>query len=517
MRVNINNSIQKVFLFLALMFQVVLVSAQVEKQHREEDPTVPPDSVLGSNEVLPGDSVVSVELIEIVDTVAVESDTVPPEVIKAATDAPDPDADLIQARLSNLQRNVALTYNKRVKGFIDYFTIRNRNYLLVMERRKHMYFPIFEEILKKRGMPDEIKYLSVVESGLNPFAVSPVGAAGLWQFMPGTGMEVGLMVNEYVDERLDPYRSTEAACEYLSRLYRSFGDWELALASYNCGPGVVRRGMRRSGRKTFYGIYDFLPGETRSYVPQYTSIAYVMNNFEHYGMSADSLQFPTLVDTIYFDQLVNFHVFCEELNLCYEDFSRMNPAIRTNILPEHIRYPIRIPKDKMVEYWSRRHEINSCASVASDPVEVETTNKLRYQRSSGSSTVHTRTAYRQKIIHTVKKGDVLGKIAGKYGVTSTQIKSWNNLRSNTVRLGQKLVIYRVNYSGAKSGTNAIAKPSVKKTSSGSSSSAKYHFVQPGDSLWSISKQYGGIPVDKIKRLNNLKDNKIKVGQKLQLS
>ncbi len=492
----------------ALLLVTWMAHAQVDSSSfREEDDTVPPDSVLQADKVLEGDTIVEEVAIENPDSSAL----VPKDSVAAIPEDVDPDAALIQERLKNLQNNVALTYNKRVKGFIDYFTIRNRNYLLVMERRKHQYFPIFEAILKKNGLPDEIKYLSVVESGLNPFAVSPVGAAGLWQFMPGTGREVGLIVNEYIDERLDPYRATEAACIYLSRLYRSFGDWELALASYNCGPGVVRKAMRKSGRNSFYGIYDFLPRETRSYVPQYTSIAYVMNHFPHYNMVADSLQYLPLTDTVYFDQLINFQIFCESLNICYEDFSRLNPALRTNILPEHMRYPIRLPKDKMVEYWARRSEINSCSNVQTEPVEVLTTNKLRYQKSSGTTASHTNTAYRQKIIHTVKRGDVLGKIAGKYGVSSAQIRAWNHLKGNTIKLGQKLVIYRVRYGSSSSGTSV-----AKSNSNPSSSAPKYHYVQPGDSLWSISKKYGGVSVEKIKKLNNLKDNNIKVGQKLQL-
>jgi membrane-bound lytic murein transglycosylase D len=418
----------------------------------------------------------------------------------------------IEQRMKELYNQVPLVYNKKVKGFIDYFTGRNRNYLLIMERRKNLYFPIFEAALKRYGMPDEIKYLPIVESGLNPMAISRVGAAGPWQFMPATGKEMGLIVTDYIDERLDPYKSTEAACKFLSRLYRAFGDWELALASYNCGPGVVKRACRQSGRNTFWKIYDYLPGETRSYVPQFVAVTYTMNNLTGYNMVADSILYPMETDTILLYQFVNLHILCEKLNFCYEDFVKLNPAIRTNILPDNINYPIRLPKDKKLEFLLNQHEIQECINVATDPIEVATSDR----RKSSSGAV----AYRQKIVHTVKKGEVMGRIAGKYGVAVSQIKSWNNIKSNTIRVGQKLVIYRMKYSKTSS---AIASKKSKPASqrrisdqSANKSAPKYHYVQPGDTLWTISKKYGGISVEKIKRLNNIKGTTIKVGQKLLL-
>lgn len=499
-------------IFILLVQMVLLFPLCSEAQI----PVMPKDSILVAEQ----DSVVAVDTLVIeqikLDTLARVDSILKVDSALSIKLKEETATDLmLENRLKKIQTDMPLVYNNKVKGFIDYFCVRNKNYLYTMERRKNLYFPIFEEALKRWGLPDDLKYLPIVESGLNPMAFSRVGAAGPWQFMPASGREYGLIVTDYIDERLDIYKSTEAACRFFTRLYKVFGDWDLCLASYNSGPGTVKRAIRQSGRHTFWSIYNYLPKETRSYVPQFVAVTYGMNYLQEYNIVPDSILYPMDTDTILIRQFVNLHVLCDKLNLCYEDFVRLNPAIRTNILPDNINYPIRLPREKKLEFLINQHEILECINVATEPIEVATND--RRKTSSGAI------AYRQKIVHTVKRGEVIGKIAGKYGVSISQLKSWNRLKSNNIRIGQKLVIYKIKYTKSSPSTakktNTISGTYHKKPASSTSvkGTPKYYYVQPGDTLWTISQKYGGLSIDKIKKLNNIKGNTIKVGQKLILS
>jgi membrane-bound lytic murein transglycosylase D len=438
-------------------------------------------------------------------------------VVTVADSIPEVPDELIADRLKCLEKNVQLTFNKKIRGFIDYFTVRNRRYPLVMERRKHLYFEIFEEALRRHNMPQELKYLAIVESGLNPKAISRAGAAGLWQFMPSTGKIYKLKQDQYVDERLDPYKSTEAACRYLKDLYKIFNDWELALASYNCGPGNVRKAIRKSGYKdTFWEIYNFLPQETRGYVPQFVALTYTMNHLQDHNIFADSLEYPIRFDTVHINQFVNLDMFCEQLNICKDEFTKMNPAIKKNYLPDNYSFHIRIPSDKS-EYFamnklaildesSKRSGDEIDDEIAQPPVQLASTKSSSENKSHGSAT-----AQKKKVYYTVKKGDVLSKIADKYEVSLSDLKKWNNLKGSTIKSGQKLTIYK--------GGLLMEKPTLAKQSESSKKYVphkKVYYVQPGDTLWTISKS-NNIPVEKLKKLNNLKSNAIKVGQKLIMS
>jgi membrane-bound lytic murein transglycosylase D len=442
----------------------------------------------------------------IVETVPIEEETVEVAeeiVIVTTSDAaiaapsnilfePVPD-ELVADRLSCLEKDVKLTFNKTIKSFIDYFTVRNRGYLAVMERRKNLYFPIFEEYLKKYNMPDELKYLSIVESGLNPRATSRAGAAGLWQFMPATGRMYKLHQDAYVDERLDPHKSTEAACKYLKELYGIFHDWELALASYNCGPGNVRKAIRRSGYKdSFWEVYNFLPSETRGYVPQFVAVVYAMNHLKDYNISADTIEWPMDYETIILNDDINLSRLCEELNICMDDLQKLNPAVKKNILPGHLNHELKIPFDKSLYFAENRLAIlDTCGKDCEKEVALVNTQVAHVQQ-------------KQKIIYTVKSGDVLGKIAVKHNVTVSNLKSWNKISGNTIRVGQKLVIYK------KGAFNATPPPNVAQTKTIKST---VYYVQPGDTLWSIS-QKSKLTIEQIKQKNNLTGNGLKVGMKL---
>ena len=435
--------------------------------------------------------------------------------------ADTPDALAID-RLQCIEKEIKLTYNKTIKGFIKYFAVRKPHYCLVMERRKDLYFPIFEKILKENGIPEEMKYLAIVESGLNPRAVSRVGAVGLWQFMPATGKQFGLTINEFIDERMDPYKSTLAACKYLGMAYSIFKDWELSIASYNCGMGHVRRSIRKSGyADSFWGVYDFLPQETRSYVPQYVAVNYVMNYLVEHDILADSIEAPIDFDTIRFrHQFVNVDALCKQLDVCTEDFYKLNPALQKNYLPPNISYPLRIPRDKMNIFYANRDAIADSCSQASDfsssPMPVYVAVLGNRKPSSIQNANFEPAANTKKVYHTVRRGQSIYKISNQYHVDVAAVKSWNKLRSNNLVAGQKLVIYKKGVTVATIATAKVAKPKSKSTVAASGKKKQIHYVQLGDTLWNIAQKYEGVSVERIKKLNRLKTNELKIGQKLIL-
>jgi len=417
---------------------------------------------------------------------------------------------ILLERLRKINNKIPMTLNARTKSFMHYFTVRNRRYALVMERRRRLFFPIFEQVFKQMNLPDELKYLAIVESGLNPKAMSRVGAAGLWQFMPATGREFGLYQDQYIDERLDPYLATIAAGKYLKQLYNTFDDWELGISSYNCGPGNVRRAIRRSGYKnSFWGVYNNLPAETRGYLPQLVALTYSMNYLEAHDIIADSIEYPIVFDTITIRQYLNLEVFSKELNIPIEDFMKMNPAFLKNYFPGHRPVTIRIPADKMVYYAQNEYDILDAAGKRDVAVkEVPVIVKSYSQKATQTKTVST--TQKKKIIYIVKRGDVLGSIADKHNVGLSELKNWNGIRSNSIRQGQKLIIYKKGTAVAKSSS------SPSSTSSSGKKTPAYHYVKQGDTLWTISKKYD-LTIDQIKKLNNLKDGNIKPGQKIKLS
>ncbi len=409
--------------------------------------------------------------------------------------------DLVQDRISCMQAEMPLHFNNKVYGFVDYFTVRNRDYIKNVIRKSTIYFPIFEAYLKKYNLPDELKYLAVVESGLSPQIQSRVGAGGLWQFMPYTGNMFQLHQDWYIDERFDPYQSTEAACKYLSSLYNMFGDWELALAAYNSGPGNVRKAIRRSGyKKGFWEIYKYLPRETRSYVPQFVAIAYTMNYAEEYNLLPDEPAYQMENDTLMVKGYANLKTLAKNLSLCYEDIQALNPNLkRFGLKSEKQYYPIRLPIDKIFEARANKDTLLYLAAL-NGKKELE-----YFARNSAGSTYG-----RDKHIYRVKSGDVLGTIAARYNVRVSDIKKWNRLSNNIIRIGQKLSIWT--YPNTKIKT-ASATPIAKHTPI-NLDGKKTHTVQPGDTLWDISKMYKDLNIEKIKVLNKLQSDKLQPGQVL---
>lgn len=420
---------------------------------------------------------------------------------------PDTNYDLIADRLNCIEGAIPLNFNNRVKSFVDYFTIRNRTYTEGIVAKKKLYFPIMEDILEKHGLPDELKYLSIVESGLNPNAISRVGAGGLWQFMPSTGKLYSLSQSWYIDERMNPEKSTIAACRYLKELHGMFGDWELALAAYNTGPGNVRRAIRRSGyKKTFWEIYRFLPRETRSYVPQFVAVMYALSYADEHGFFENEMevQFPMESATIQVDDYFHLETFAQQLNLCVDDLLMLNPQIIRGAVPDGVKnYPVKVPLDL---HDAIKAKLTFLKDTASKVGKKELTYLAR--NTPGS------TYGRDRVIYKVRSGDVLGTIANKFHVRVSDIKKWNKISGTMIRVGQRLNIWALPYYKADTKSSYAVKnlPQKVQVKNGS-----YHLVRSGDSLWSISRQYEGLSITQLKTLNNLTTSRIKPGQKLRIS
>lgn len=417
--------------------------------------------------------------------------------------------DLIEDRLSCIEQEMPLTFNTRVKAFVDYFTIRNRPYTKGILEKKDLFFPLFSEYLKKYDMPDELKYLSIIESGLNPNAISRVGAGGLWQFMPATGKMYNLHQSWYIDERMDPHKSTEAACKYLKQLYRTFGDWELALAAYNTGPGNVRRAIRRSGyKKTFWEIYKYLPRETRSYLPQFVAMIYTLNYAEEHNFLFNEVNNPQAMefDTIRVNSYLHLETFANQLNMCEDDLIQLNPHIIRGAIPDGVkRYPLRIPTDLIAEVRSNRTFLLDTAGKVGK-------NELAHLARNTPGSTYGRT----KQIYRVRSGDVLGLIANRYHVRVSDIKKWNRLNSNMIRVGQRLNIWVLPYYNSQTKSQYTVKNLPAKVPT-TNASGDYYMVRSGDSLWSISRKFDNLNIEQLKALNNLTSNNIKPGQRLKIS
>ena len=399
----------------------------------------------------------------------------------------------LRIAMLDIQTPIDLIYNEHVKGFINVYANKNRKQTARMLGIKEIYFPLFEEILDKYNMPLELKYLAVVESALNPTAGSRAGAKGLWQFMYSTGKRYGLKVNSMVDDRFDPYKATEAAVLHLRDLYKIYHNWELALAAYNSGPGNVNRAIRRAGGvKDYWAIWPFLPRETRGYVPAFIAVNYIFNyNIEHNiypvnpGILADGIDSVSVRDVLSFDQISEF------MGIDKDDISFLNPSYKHGIIPatNDNNYILRLPREKVGYYLDHEKELYNFKS--SKGIEKE---KLLVQIKKA----------KERTIHIVRSGQVLGQIAKQYRTSVRKLKDWNGLRSSRIYPGQKLVVFMGNDSSFKS-------KSTKKSKT--NSKGQYHIVRSGEVLGQIAQNYG-MTVKQLKRLNRLHNNRIKPGQKL---
>ena len=348
------------------------------------------------------------------------------------TSLPD---SVYKARLQALPCVIELPYNERVRAFILRYVKRSPKQVARMMRMSEYYFPIFEEALCRYELPYELECLPVIESALNPIARSHVGAAGLWQFMPATAKLFGLEVNSLVDERMDPIRSTEAACRFLSSMYNVYHDWNLVIAAYNCGSGNVNKAIRRAGgKRDFWSIYPFLPKETRNYVPIFIAANYAMNYGQEHGICKAPAEKTILTDTIRTTQRLHLQQVSENLGIEMEELRRLNPQYSRDILPGGSEYTLCLPAEKMGLFIDQQDSIlayKADSLINNRRAEID---MAKITSITGGYRVNGVTYY------TIKNGDSLSTIAKKFHCTVKQLKQWNGLKSDNIRAGNKLKI-----------------------------------------------------------------------------
>jgi len=417
--------------------------------------------------------------------------------------------ELLKKRLAHLNSKTPFNveYNASLERLIKHYLKTRKNTMGDLMGKAAYYFPMFEEHLDKYDLPLEIKYLAIVESALRPRARSRVGASGLWQFMYYTGKQFNLNVSSYVDERHDPIRATEAACKYLSSLYTIFGDWDLALAAYNSGPGNVSKAIRRSGgKKNYWNIRNYLPRETAGYLPAFYATYYILEYAEEHDIQPKkSYEKRFETDTIVIKRQITFEQINKVLNTDDKLLEFLNPQYKLNIIPfvKGKNYTLRLPKNLLGKFVSNESAIYAFAE-ADDAKREKSLPKY--------------TENPQRIRYRVRNGDYLGKIANRYRVSVSQIKRWNGLRSNRLKIGQRLTIYPRNYASNKSSKKTSSKV-AKKTTNHKTPKGKYttYVVKKGDSLWLISKKFPKVSIQQIKNWNNIwKVKSLKPGTKLKI-
>ncbi len=415
------------------------------------------------------------------------------------------------SRLASLPRIIPMPYNNVVRDCIDLYTERRRNLVRYMLGMADYYFPIIEEVLDKHGLPIELKYLAVVESALNPVALSRVGACGLWQFMLPTGKQYGLTINSLVDDRRDPMKATEAACAYFKDMYAIYKDWSLVMASYNCGPGNVNKAIKRSGGKTnFWDIFPYLPKETRSYVPLFIAANYVMNYYCDHNLCPLVTNLPLATDTIHVNKMLHLQQVSEVLQVDLEQLRALNPQYKRDIVPGNTGDAVlKLPASDTYAFVDKEDSIYQYQVEEFLPSYLVTIN--------GGSTSGVATL--EQVTHIVLKNENIYTIANRYGVTPQEIKKWNRLSSNRLARGKRLKLYVDN-----GGVYLSAKNAQKEKAASASPAQKAekkdgyiaHKVRSGESLYSIASKYPGVSAQTLKQANNLSDSKIIPGQVLKI-
>ncbi len=413
-----------------------------------------------------------------------------------------PDQEMID-RLNAMNSFITLPFNDNVKNYIILYSEKMPERMSRVMGLSSYYFPMFEDVLNRYGLPLELKYMAVIESMLNPVATSRAGARGIWQFMYSTARNYGLEINSFVDERLDVEKAMDAAARYLRDAYKIFGDWALAISSYNCGAGNVSKAIRRAGgSRDFWSIYPYLPRETRGYVPAFVGAMYAMTYHKEYGIVPQNVGMPAQTDTFEIHKNLHFAQINSVVGVPMDVLKNLNPQYIHEIIPGNSRSHVL----KLPYTWTTAFVEADRDSLYNFKADSLLSQKvLKDVQRHGS-----RPSGQQRIAYKVKSGDYLGRIASRYGVSVNQIKKWNNLKSANIRAGQTLYIY-----GATKNPSGKSSASSGKSSSSSSRTSTYT-VRQGDSLYNIAKLYPGVSAENIKKANGMKSDNIRPGQKLKI-
>lgn len=475
------------------------------------------------------------------------------------------DEEMIR-RLKAMNASITIPFNETVKNYMVLYSEKIRSRTERAMGLGEYYFPIIEEAFARYGIPLELKYLAIIESMLNPTATSRVGARGMWQFMYKTARGYGLYIDSYVDERLDVEKSVDAAARYLRDAYRVFGDWSLAISSYNCGPGNLIKAIRRSGgSNNFWDVYNFLPRETRGYMPALVGAMYAITYYREYGMEPADVGMPVQTDTFEIRKKLHFRQINEVVGIPYEDIVNLNPKYLKEIIPgtPDQPYELRIPYK-----WSSAFMSANQDSLYNHRYKELFENEIDLE---GYVSKDGKTPQQQRVSYKVKSGDSLGKIAAKNHTTVANLKKWNNLRSDSIRVGQVLYIYKTvyvavpkkeetkkeepktvdkdlpsTYIQTAEASQAVADSAASDAAVADTLTARAaaelrarekavadsiaaaapkvpekpafvtYTVKSGDTLLKISKKYPGVTVSEIKSASGLKSDTIRPGQKLKI-
>jgi len=416
--------------------------------------------------------------------------------------------DLVyEYRITELNNHtpIELEYNKYVRRYIDVYTIEQREHLARIAGRARKYFPLIEEKLDQYQLPLELKYLAIVESALDPFAVSSSGAVGLWQFKLNTSRMFDLQVTSFIDERRDPIKSTEAACQYLQYLYRTYPDWQLALAAYNGGPGVVRKAMERAGGKTksFWELYPHLPAQTKGYVPAFIAVNYAMNYLKEHQIEPGAVDYAySDTDTLNIHYAAPLKLIARKIDLPLEALQQLNPVYKKDFIP-NLSQPatLVLPKDKVITYLKREREI-----FKTQPSFREDARAMNPDPEEQG---------KKKLVHIVKRGEYFHKIAMKYGCTIDEIRAWNDLPDNNLQVGQKLEIWVDSEYVRRLEEQRLE--GQKRAEADTNKRVVYYTVQKGDTIWKIANKFNCESISDLIRTNDIQDETdIKPGKQIKI-